>query len=165
MWLNKGTISDCPTIPISLGLSRFALKIQNPEQYAIGIGKIPILTSFLIFSSEFLWYLYKKTKYKIKLSTCARSHANKNKHKNDNRLIFLVNVLDGKCPFRMLEIASQSIKISELSGEAGPHPLAAHAPLALASFIDDWKNYYPDRLDSLLSSWLHFSPWPLKMHF
>ena len=51
--------------------------------------------------------------------------------------IDLVNVLDIKRPFRMLEMAFQSIKISKLSGEAGPHPLAAHAPLALASFIDD----------------------------
>ena len=75
-------------------------------------------------------------KYKIKLNTCTRSHANKNKHKNDNRFL-IVNVLDSKCPFRMLEMAFQSIKISKLSGEAGPHPLAAHAPLALASFIDD----------------------------
>ena len=53
--------------------------------------------------------------------------------------IDLVNVLDIKCPFRMLKMAFQSIKISKLSGEAGPHPLAAHAPLALASFINDWK--------------------------
>ena len=106
-------------------------------------------------------------KYKIKLNTCTRSHANKNKHKNDNRFL-IVNVLDSKCPFRMLEMAFQSIKISKLSGEAGPHPLAAHAPLALASFIDDWKTsrfYILKRLDSLLSSWLNFSPWPLKMHF
>ena len=37
--------SDCPTIPISLG---FQILLENPESrpiYAIGIGKIPILTS------------------------------------------------------------------------------------------------------------------------
>ena len=51
--------------------------------------------------------------------------------------IDLVNVRDSKCPFRMLEMAFQSIKISKLSGGAGPHPLAGHAPLALAAFIDD----------------------------
>ena len=41
---NKGTIWTCPTIPISSGLSQFCLKILNPDQYAIGIGKIRILT-------------------------------------------------------------------------------------------------------------------------
>ena len=42
---------DCPTIPISSGLSRFCLKIPNPDQsYAIGIGKIPISTRVVMFS-------------------------------------------------------------------------------------------------------------------
>ena len=44
--------SDRPTIPISSGLSRFCFKIPNPDQYAIGIGKIPISTLVVIFSSN-----------------------------------------------------------------------------------------------------------------
>ena len=44
--------SDCPTIPILSGLSRFFLKIPNPDQYAIGIGKIPNSTRVVIFSSN-----------------------------------------------------------------------------------------------------------------
>ena len=81
--------------------------------------------------------------------------------------IDLVNVLDSKCLLRMLEMAFQSIKISKLSRGAGPHPLAAHA--FGSSVIHRWlKNiliYILKRLDSLLSSWPNFSPWPLKMHF
>ena len=42
--------SDGPTIPISLGLSRFCLNIPNPDQYVIGMGKIPISTRVVIFS-------------------------------------------------------------------------------------------------------------------
>ena len=41
--------TDCPTILISLGFSQFCLKILNPNQYKIGMGKIPILTSVLTF--------------------------------------------------------------------------------------------------------------------
>ena len=37
--------------------------------------------------------------------------------------IDLVNVLDSKCPLRMLEMAFQSIKISKLSGRAARRPL------------------------------------------
>ena len=44
--------SDCSTILISSGLSRFCLKIPNPDQYAIGIGKIPISTRVVIFPSN-----------------------------------------------------------------------------------------------------------------
>ena len=40
--------ADCQTIPMSSEFSRFCLKIPNPDQYAIGIGKIPILTPALI---------------------------------------------------------------------------------------------------------------------
>ena len=40
--------------------------------------------------------------------------------------IELVNVLDSKCPLRMLEMAFQSIKISKLSGEQALAPIAAH---------------------------------------
>ena len=47
--------TDCPTIPISPGFSRFCLKILNSDQHAIRIGRIPILTSVLIFLNEFLW--------------------------------------------------------------------------------------------------------------
>ena len=43
---------DCPTIPISLGLPQFCLKILNPDQYAIRIGKMLIVTSVLSFSSN-----------------------------------------------------------------------------------------------------------------
>ena len=39
----------CPTNPISSGVPRFLLKILNPDQHAIGIGKIRIFTSVLIF--------------------------------------------------------------------------------------------------------------------
>ena len=46
--------TDCPTIPISSAFSQFCLKILNSDQHAIGMGKIPILTSVLIFSNEFL---------------------------------------------------------------------------------------------------------------
>ena len=42
--------SDCPTITISSGLSQFCSKIPNPDQCAIGIGKIPISTRVVIFS-------------------------------------------------------------------------------------------------------------------
>ena len=42
--------ADCQTIPMSSGFSRFCLKIPNPDQYAIGIGKILILTLVLILS-------------------------------------------------------------------------------------------------------------------
>ena len=42
-------ITDFPTIPISSGLSRVCLKIPNPDQYAIGIRKIPISTRVVIF--------------------------------------------------------------------------------------------------------------------
>ena len=45
-------LPDCPTIPISSGLSQFCLKISNSDQYAIGIGKIPISTHVVIFSSN-----------------------------------------------------------------------------------------------------------------
>ena len=45
-------IAECPTIPISSGLSRFCLKIPNPDQYAIGIRKIPISSHVVIFSSN-----------------------------------------------------------------------------------------------------------------
>ena len=45
LFLSRGlTYPDCPTIPISSGLSRFCLKIPNPDQYPVGIGKIAILT-------------------------------------------------------------------------------------------------------------------------
>ena len=44
--------ADCPTIPISSEVSRFCLKIPNPDQYAIGIGKIPISTRIVILSSN-----------------------------------------------------------------------------------------------------------------
>ena len=45
--------TDCPTIPILSELSRsVCLKIPNPDQYAIGIGKIPISTRVVIFSSN-----------------------------------------------------------------------------------------------------------------
>ena len=47
----------CPTILISLGFSQFCLKILNPNQYKIGMGKIPILTSVLTFQI-FSWYSY-----------------------------------------------------------------------------------------------------------
>ena len=44
---------DCdPAIPISSGLYRCCLKIPSPAQYAIGIWKIPILTSVTIFSMK-----------------------------------------------------------------------------------------------------------------
>ena len=33
---------------------QYCLKIPNPNQYAIRIGKIPILKSLMIFSDEFL---------------------------------------------------------------------------------------------------------------
>ena len=45
--------SDCPTILILLGLSQFCLKIPNPNQYAIRIGKIPISTRVVIFLSNY----------------------------------------------------------------------------------------------------------------
>ena len=51
-WIIVLTLSDCPSILISLGLSQFCLKIPNPYQYAIGIGKVPILTRAVIFSSN-----------------------------------------------------------------------------------------------------------------
>ena len=44
--------TDCLTIPISSELSRFFLKIPNPDQYAIGIGKIQISTRVVMFSSN-----------------------------------------------------------------------------------------------------------------
>ena len=44
--------TDCPTIPISSGLSQFCLKILNHDQYAIGTGKIPISTRVVILSSN-----------------------------------------------------------------------------------------------------------------
>ena len=43
------TRTDCQTIPILSGLARFCSKIRNPDQHAIRKGKIPILTSILIF--------------------------------------------------------------------------------------------------------------------
>ena len=49
---DHGGVPDCPAILISSGLSRFCLKIPNPDQYAIGVGKIPISTSVVIFSSN-----------------------------------------------------------------------------------------------------------------
>ena len=55
--------------------------------------------------------------------------------------IDLVIVLDIKCPFRMLEMTFQSIKISKLSGQAGPHPLAAHAPLRHLSMIEKHPDF------------------------
>ena len=48
----KNRNSDCPSIPVSSRLSRFCLKIPNPNQYAIRIGKIPISTRAVIFSSN-----------------------------------------------------------------------------------------------------------------
>ena len=56
------------------GLSRFCLKIPNPDQYAIGIGKIPISTRVVIFSSnshkrkrnaEYLTLMSRKTEEKF----------------------------------------------------------------------------------------------------
>jgi len=57
--------------------------------------------------------------------------------------IDLVNVLDSKCPLRMLEMAFQSIKISKLSGEAGHHPHSG-SPLWLSrhsSMIEKYTDF------------------------
>ena len=85
-WEESGP--DSPTIPLSPGFSRFCLKILNPNQYAIGMGKIAILTSVLIFwMNSFDTYtrtpnrvylietdiqktLKNRMKYKIRSSTC-----------------------------------------------------------------------------------------------
>ena len=62
-------IPDCPTILISLGSSRFCLKIPNPNQYSIGTGKILTVTSVVINTPEQLpqtvlnWSWY-RLKYK-----------------------------------------------------------------------------------------------------
>ena len=40
---------DYPTIPILSGFFSFCLKIPNPDPYAIGKGKILILTCSYIF--------------------------------------------------------------------------------------------------------------------
>ena len=40
---------DYPTVSILSGFSPFCLKIPNPDPYAIGIGKILILTYSYIF--------------------------------------------------------------------------------------------------------------------
>ena len=64
--------------------------------------------------------------YKIKLTTSARSHANKN---NIKRTIDLENILDTICPLRTLEMAFQSTKISKFSGGACPQ-----TPLVVGPF-------------------------------
>ena len=50
--LGNDSFSGCPIIPILSGLSQFCLKIPNPDQYAIRIGKIPISIRVVIFSSN-----------------------------------------------------------------------------------------------------------------
>ena len=121
------TSSDYAPIPILPGFSQFCLKILNHDQYAIRIGKIPILTSdifkwilmILIHQTEYQSTLAEndypenlktRTKYKKKSSTWTTSHENNDKHKNSN-----VNILDINCLLRTLEMAFQSIKISNLS--------------------------------------------------
>ena len=49
-----------PNYPDFIGILPI-LKIPNPDQYEIGIEKIPIVTSFLLFPKECLWYLHKNT--------------------------------------------------------------------------------------------------------
>ena len=95
--------ADCPTIPISSGLSCLFLKIPNPDQYAIGIGKIPILTRLVIFSSN----SHKRNsdvpkkgrnckKYQIKLSTFMP--------KGNKVAINLLKIFDRICCVRTPEI-------------------------------------------------------------
>ena len=57
---------DSLTISISPGFSQFCLKIPNPNQYAIGIGEIVILTSVLIFWMN-SFYTYTRTTTRIYL--------------------------------------------------------------------------------------------------
>ena len=74
-WNGKNKISsvsweesrpDSLTISISSGFSQFCLKIPNPNQHAIGIGKIAILTSVLIFWMN-SFYTYTRTTTRIYL--------------------------------------------------------------------------------------------------
>ena len=124
----------CPTVLVVSGFSRLCLKIPNPDQYTIGIGKIPILASVLfskwiliiIINEHVIEYTLLKrisrnrnrnrTKYKIKSSTCTRRHANKNKNKNNP----FSEHCPLNCPLRALEIAFQRVKISKFSGGEWP---------------------------------------------
>lgn len=92
--------ADCQTIPISLGLPRFCLKISNLDQYMIGIGKISILTSLPEHQilSVISWNWYSKNyrscqKYNKKSSTRTRSHAKEQSDKG--AFVATVSHLDG----------------------------------------------------------------------
>ena len=69
--------AECPNIPISSGLSRFCLKIPNPDATSVGIGK----SRFLIPESYFR-QINKETKYLtwicVKVKVWTKKTANKN---------------------------------------------------------------------------------------
>ena len=73
--------------------------------------------------------------------------------------IDLVNVLDSKCPLRMLEMAFQSIKISKLSGGAGPRP---HSSSCLwlschSSMTEKYSDLHPQKVAIFMSKFLSLS--------
>ena len=77
MYINIHIYTECPTIPISSGLSRFCLKIPNPDATSVGIGK----SRFWIPESYFR-QINKETKYLtwiwVKVKVWTKKTANKN---------------------------------------------------------------------------------------
>ena len=62
--------------------------------------------------------------------------------------IDLVNVLDSKCPLRVLEMVFQGIKISKLSGGAGPRPhSSSHLRLLChSSMIEKYSDLHTQKV-------------------
>ena len=136
-WLSRSypESSRLSNHPQSLGFSRFCLKIPNPDQYAIGIGKILILTSVWCFQMNsydkytrtrnrvYLKLIPRKLKYtawnyKIKLSTCMSKPAKKGIKNNRFSECF-----KKKSPSPNTRIAFESIKNFKFSwGDMPPDP-------------------------------------------
>ena len=74
---NIKSTAECPTIPISSGLSRFCLKIPNPKVTSVGIGK-----SRFWCPESYFRQINKETKYLTWIWDKVKVWTKKNKNKN-----------------------------------------------------------------------------------
>ena len=134
--------THCPTIPISSGFSRFCLKIPNPDQYAIGIGKITIFKSVLINTQEHLTECTqlkliprkrKYTTYNIKQNRVLVCE--KKQIKIGEKTINLASILERNRTLRTQEKCFRALKFQNFLGSMLPDPARDSHPRRLRDAI------------------------------
>ena len=140
-WLPMIWKDQSATFPTKIAWSWSAIAyVQSPADWHKNRAGARHILSVYLAESDIQNNFKNRTKYKITSTTSTRSHANKNKHTNDN---WFRQHLDRICPFRTLEMAFQSTKISKFSGGACPQtPLVAG--LFSASLIRWWLKEHHD---------------------